>query len=462
MKGKKLIELFDTLSKSNKHVILNKCKASNDKRQKKLYSLLIDYQGGKKKFQEALNSIGSNLTENNDVKKDKAIRRFIDFAVNLTEDVIIQEHINRDKSLRNNMLSTIFKNQNHLNLQESYLRKLHNKKIDSMDRFIQEQYYDDSIVLLSRSQKKKDFKKWWDLIDKKYELSNDVYTNAVTETYELASTLYLVDNEFGKEIIDKMMDTKHLELLLDVVQGSKRAIEIKIAEVRFNFGNREKALTLMNEIHKEVKLLQLNEKEFDELLRKVNYVAFMLAFKYNTSMAETKSFNQKLLDLSLKYSRTDSVNKFYRVFLLMVEDNTIDINYEIEKIKPDMVIHNDEFLLDFLRSLHGFFNEDYKTALLYINDLSYAPNESIRLWSKQIELLVHYKKENFDLCEILAERIHRQIQKSNAMTQTLVSSAQFQQQMFKLLNLKPSSLYNDLSSGFSTYSIFHNALLKYI
>lgn len=462
MKGKKLIQLFNTLSKSNKHVLLNKCKTSNDKRQKEIYNLLINYQGNNKKFQKILDSIGSNLTTSNNVNKDKATRRFVDFAVNLTEDIIIQEHINKDGALRNSILSKIFKDKNNLDLQKLYLRKLYNQKLETLDDNIQQQYYDDSISLAYLSYKDQNIEKWWELVGNKYDLSNKIYLNNISRIHELASASYLVDKKYGEAFLDKMMEHKHLNLIKDVVKGSVKAVEIKLAEARFNFENKEKAFALMDEIRTGVTSLTLSEVEQIDLDRKINFISFLLAYNYNNPLNEIKSYNEKLLAISTKFNRPDSLNNFYRLFLSTIENPLIDINAEIEKVRINFEIHDDTFLLDFLILFHSFINKDYKTALFLVNDLSYAPNLYVKIWSKQIELLIHYKKGNFDLCETLTDRILRQMKQMKSMPYTLASSAKFLIEVHRILGSKEPKLYKELASNFVSHSILHNTLIKHL
>lgn len=460
MKGKKLNDLLKNISKSNKHNIINKCKASNDKRYKELYKLMINYSQSGRQFEKLLDNIGENISKSNNDDKNKIIRRFVDFAVTLIEDVLLHEHLSKNYPLRNSLLVDIFKEKNEASLQEKYLRKLHNYKIETLNYNIQEQYYNDNIAITSRSQKHNDTQKWWEFIGEKYKLTNKIYFEKITEIYELGSTAYLVDKQFGTELLTNLMDDKHLNLLAKTVDDSKQALEIKIAEVKFSFENKSKAFELLKEIKNDVKKLSFKDDyEKDTTIRKVHFISFLLNFNYNDSQQQIIKDNNQLLNLSKKHNRPDSLNNFYRLFLQLINNPTIEIIDMIENVKHFFTLHNDEFLLDFIMLYHSFLNKDYKKALTYVNEQSYAPNPYIRIWAKQIELLIHYRKGNFDLCDILLERALRQMKLMQTKPYTLASSAMFFKEFHNSINTKIPKLYKELSENFTSYSIFHEQLI---
>ncbi|MGE0560630.1 MAG: hypothetical protein AB7O47_02325 [Flavobacteriales bacterium] len=463
MKGKKLNDLISKLNKSHRHTILNKCKVSSDKRYKELYDLLINYNRNNiVKLDSLLSQIGERLAESNNDNIDKAVRRFVDFAVILIEDVFLQEYISKNYPVRNSFLANIFKEKNEHELQNAYLRKLHNYKIENLDYNIQEQYYNDSITNSSRSGKNNEMDNWWKLIDEKYTLSNRYFLEKITNIYELASTSYLVDKKYGTSLLSKMMNHNHLNLILNVVDDSKQALEIQMAEVRFNFENYDKVYKLLNEVNNNLKKIPCtNEKDHDDLLRKVYFLNFLVDFNYKSSIEEIIISNQKLLLLSEKYNRTDSLNKFYNLLLRLFSDEGLDIDVEIDLIRKDFILHKDEYLLDFIRLYHSFVNKQYKKSLLLVNELSYAPNQYVRMWSKQIEILIHYKKGNLDVSETLLNRAFRQMKLMQTNPYTLSSSAMFMIQLHELLDQKVPKLYIDLTENFTSYSIIHSSLLKY-
>lgn len=463
MKGKKLNDLLNTLSKSNRHSVISKCKSSEDKRYKELYKLMVNYnRNNLSKLDVLLNEIGTRLIENNKDNQDKVIRRFVDFAVTLIEDVLLQESLSSNYPLRSSMLANIFKNKNEVELQNTYLRKIYNYKLEKLDYNIQEQYYEDSIVNSSRSGKNSDMENWWKLIDEKYMLSNQIYLEKITNMYELASSSYLVDKKYGTSLLTKMMNHKHLSLILNVVDDSVQALEIKMAEARFNFENYTKVYELLEEVNNDVKNISfVDEKEHDDLLRKVYFLNFLVNFNFKTTVGEIIWANKQMLVLSEKYNRPDSLNKFYNLLLLLFENENLDIEKEINLIKKDFILHKDEYLLDFIKLYHSFIHNDIKKSIVLVNDLAYAPNQYIRMWSKQLEILIHYKKGNTDLCEALLDRALRQMRVMQTSPYTLSSSAMFMIKLHELLGQKPPKLYVDLSLNFKSYSIVHSSFLKH-
>lgn len=463
MKGKKLNDLIFKLSKSNRHTLINKCKVSNDKRYRELYNLLINYNRNNiERLDSLLLEIGERLSENNNDKTDNAIRRFIDFAVIRIEDIFIQEYIDKNSPNRNSMLAKIFNDKNDYELQNAYLRKLYNFKLENLDYNIQEQYYDDVILNSSRSGKNKDMDKWWKLIDEKYILSNKIFIEKITNIYELASTSYLVDKRYGTSLLSKMMNQKHLNLLLDVVDDPYKEVEILMAEIRFNFENYANVQTMLNEVNNRIlSIKNTNEKDYDDLLRRVYFLNFLVDFNYKSSSEEVIIYNQKLLQLSEKYNRTDSLNKFYNLLLRLFSNKEIDIENEISLINKDFILHKDEYLIDFIRLYHTFINQQYKKSLLLVNNLSYAPNHYVRIWSKQIEILIHYKKGNIDVAEAILKRTYRQMKLMQTNPYTLSSSAMFMIKLHELLGQKAPKLYFDLSENFTSYSIIQSNLLKH-
>lgn len=420
---------------------------------------MINYSQSSRQFEKLLDNIGDNISKSNNDDKNKIIRRFVDFAVTLIEDVLIHEHFNKNYPLRNSLLVDIFKEKNEISLQENYLRKLYNYKIENLPTNIQEQYYNNKILIASRSQKTNDIKAWWNFIGEKYHLINKIYIDKITEIYELGSNAYLVDKKYGADLLNSLMDDRHLHLLVNSVDNSKQALEINISELKYDFENRTKAVDLLQRIKKDLEQIPFKDQlEKDNTYRKVHFISFLLNFNYNYSFQQLKEDNEKLITLSDNYNRPDSLNNFYKLFLKLIENPNIEIESKIEKIKHFFTLHNDEFLLDFINLYHSFINGKYKKALSYANDQSYAPNPYIRLWAKQIELIIHYRRGDIDLCEILLERAFRQMKLLQTKPYTLASSAMFLKEFHQKINIKVPNLYTLLSKNFTSYSVIHQQL----
>ena len=94
MKGKKLHSLVKSMSKPERHQLLNSCKRSGDKRHKALYEFLKGNYAEKNQFTQALDRVADflfmskeNVKEVDQIERDKNLRRFIDFAVKEIENM---------------------------------------------------------------------------------------------------------------------------------------------------------------------------------------------------------------------------------------------------------------------------------------------------------------------------------------------------------------------------------------
>lgn len=461
--------LISDLDKSEKHKILNTCKRSGDKRHKLLYTLIKKGPRQTQQFQNLLGQISDELfdkqekSEKDSKEKDKVIRRFVDFSVKEIEQLKLKELLISDQLTRNYLLSKIYRKSDTPTLFRNYLNKARQASEKENDPWIRGYCIDNDIILKSQSQKKRDQMEVRDLLISKNNLIQSEYHNKLSEVYYLLSGLFLNDKDIVNELENLMLEDSEIDALVKLSAGNPVAIEYKIAQSRFNFEDQAKLNKYITEAQELLENCNGTTEQIEKQQRRINFLKVLDGFHYGSGVEELMGLMEYVLEINAKYNFRDSLAAFYNVLLQQLAGaDSATLQPLIESYASSYFEEENQYMIEFLRAYSHFLEGDNKKSLMLLNNLSYAPNFYIAIWSRLLEIRIHIEKENFSLCESLVERANRQMNVNKGKLFTYNSNAVVLMNYCKLLNVRTPKIFESYKDTEAHLSPFHVHLNNWI
>ena len=197
MVGKKLHELINELSTSERKLLLYKAKRSGDKRFKNFVLLLGTKNKSVAEFQKLLSEIRQNInhTSKNQAEKSTALRRFIDFCIKEIEYLKIEAYTRSNSVIRNYILTHVYNKIKTKEIYEDYLDKLNISTLEQKDYWLRNFYLNKAATLKLISQTDKGFSEWRKVISEQINLLQTFHQKELTQIYLSVSSSYVDDKD---------------------------------------------------------------------------------------------------------------------------------------------------------------------------------------------------------------------------------------------------------------------------
>ncbi|MBL4703934.1 MAG: hypothetical protein JKY54_05405, partial [Flavobacteriales bacterium] len=371
MIGKKLLALLVDLTVSERRVLLNESKKSQDKRHEALIFLLTSKSNEKEKFISILDKIGVGLTDASLPESERNLkkRRFVDFAIKQIEEMKISAYLKNDMKLRNLVLTNVYDKKGTRDVMEGYLEQLGTISDQQKDLDLKNYYLSKSIELKPQSQTVKSVDSWRRLLSERLELIENRYKVDKADLFDLVSISYLDNGCDFQELIEAYEKsggsgglTKDLEALNEV--------SYKISDARINFRDTERAVESLNEADLLVEGIEENDREKFQLKRKIAYVKFLLAFHHGESSSNLIKLIDQVIGLDRILDKEDLKVLLYRSALSALSGE----KHETLKELRGKVNEESQYMVDFVEALLLQSDGQLKAAKRLFHEVSYSGN----------------------------------------------------------------------------------------
>jgi|GEM_PF-2169907 len=418
MKGKKLYYLLDSLDRKERKQLHYQLSMSNDKRSVYLKAILDTSFKNIAELNEYLWAVlQAEFDKKDKVEQDKIIRRFVDFVCKKIEDLKLLNYLREHQDKRYHILTEITQEKQLENLQEHYLKKTIQFADKHSNNVLKNQCLDWQINLYGQQQKDKILKVIKGLLQEKSAYINYVYHEQLSFFYRLLSNLHLDDVRLLEEEGGIKPTYETLDSLSTQSINPFYAAEYKITKARFAFFEDSFEMHI-KDAEAFIYSLELIQEKRAQLLRRIYFIKTIVGFQRASKLSYLLSFSQQVIDISLAFKYRDSFSFFYHQLFLIL-DNQIDKAKEQYKEHADFFYtKNTLFYKKFIEALILLKNENtnhfsQSMALKIFSELTHSPNYYVSLWSKLLELKIHYEAGNVFLCKSLIERIKTFLQKNN-------------------------------------------------
>lgn len=407
MKGKRLFELLTSLSKSERRQINHKCSSSNDKR----YSYLkrcLDVNTIED-FQKQLKKIKSNFSHLKPKQQDESLNRVIYFSRQEIEDVKMLHYLNENAKERNRVLAEIAYAEEQYALFDYYSEKIKKDNNNQRDMVTDLRRISWEINLRLRIQTKEDYKKLKQLLIKKSSVLDDLYHVELGQYYYLLSSICMDNSLLFEELKSNFPSNEKINRIIQDVRSSSIAGIFKVSEARFNFFNQQQ---LQLQIGEAEELFNKGEGDEDEekgkrLLRVTIFLKILMGMHYGLPLLDLRQWSKEGYELQERFNIHETITYFYHL-MFMVLDEDYEAFDRISKARNSRYFNKqNRFYIDFLKGLILYMKRQPNEALDYLKDLIHNDSHYIALWSRFLEIRIHYDLEHFELVESLLTRAKR-------------------------------------------------------
>ncbi len=435
MIGKKLHQLLQDLSVSERRSLLNICKRSDDKRHGQLDRLLRAKNTSEASFVKTLNKIGKELKESevSEQEREKNLRRFVDFAAKEIENLKLKQLLGKDLKLRNYLLSLSYDQNETKRLKNEYLSKANTYALKDNDYWVQRQFLEHRLKTTLQNQTVNDIKEFRKSVGKKRHLVQWYYQLEMAQIYDFVSSTFLDDKTSLDEFGDYISSNDNFDALIKLAIGYSEATGYKLAQARFNFENPVHCKLYIEEAEQLQKKCQ-EGKTKDIVRRKIVFLKFLYAFHYGESYDVLRALIREAQDINEKYQNEDPKIVFYLILIEILEGNNTD--QLLEKYQGYFASPKVAYMQDLLVAIGAVRNGDLKKAKRLLLDVSYCSNPYLAVWSRLLEIVINLNQGNEQLVDSLIDRAKRQMQNNINRIFTFNSSDWVLNEVYKITGHK--------------------------
>ena len=463
MLGNKLLQLIKDLNTSERKLLIYKAKRSNDKRLKQFIRLLGEPNQSSAEFQESLMIVKNNISTKGQSEKIKndLLRRFIDFCIKEIEDLKIENYSKSHPAIRNYILSDVYNKIDTRYIYQDYLLKLNSSTKNSNEFWIKNYYINKMASLKLLSQTDEDFKEWRSLLATQIKLVQEYYNEEIANVYTKIGASY-VDDKTTLELFDaKYLNQDYILKQIELVQSPKVKANLFLALARFNIEDETKYPMYSSEAIRIIK--NIHDDDADLIRRRVFFASFLHVFHFNHPYPVIKKLLLKIVAFNEKTEFEEPKIFFYLFLLQIVKDDT-DGTINVYKLNPKKYFTDPEFhyFFNFLEALEYYKGEDFKSAKRILSNLSFINNPYVASWSRCLEVAVNYRQGDMDLTENLIIKELKRLSLNSNRIFTINSSVVFMVKMAKILNIKVSKNFMEISLKTVKISPIHQFMIDSI
>jgi hypothetical protein len=432
MKGKRLYDLVNNLSKSELHKLHRICSQSSDKRHLVLKEIL-NHKNEEEAFNRYLDA--TPLFDHLDkVEQDKSVRRFIDFSIKVIEDMLLLQLVRENNTLREAALSEMFFYKNHFTLFQWYAAKATSHAQRIHDYSVENKIITLSLRLKGKHQTKTDFDDVYSLIKRKIAISELQHYDNITSSYNLLSSVVMDDIRLKTEIAAALPEAAEMAKLIESVPMPQYAIQLYLVQARLSFEDKERFYYYLQQAEALLPEIDDSQLDFSRAKRNIFMLKLTVGLHYGQSLESLIPTAEEVVELNARLEFSDTIGWFFLLFLKTMKGELDIVRVQLAEKKSIFFSADNIFYRDFLESLLYYQEGDLGDALEVLQRTVYSSSYYVSMWSKVLECCIHFQLGNKKLVFSLLERIRQYIRANYYKPFTMDSS----RKILHFLDLKMS------------------------
>lgn len=412
MKGKYLYPLILSLTDKERKQLFHHSSLSKDKRYAWLRQILLKSIKDSAHFEEIIEStLKSDLKNKNSNECDSIIRRFIHFASDTIEEQKILNYLGENSVSRHTLLVEIAQRQEQVALQEIYVKKLSDLLRNSNKQHLKSLCLDWQIKLYGQQQHDKSIPTIRTLLRDKLASIHTLHYEQVANFYLLFSNLYLDDNRLLQEPNPLLESLLQLETSVQADANAYYIAEYHISKARLAFFDAQFD-ELLIKAKNFIAEADVSTEAREKLCRRIYFLQLVNGFHQGKAVTVLLDYARRLIEFDLRYKFRDSLSFYYYQLLLIIDQKAEEFN---KSRQHDSYFYsgNTAFFKIFIKGMEEWLLQGrISQALGQFNQITYSPNYYISLWSKLIEIHLHYSLGNDMLCKNLNDRVGSTLEKN--------------------------------------------------
>ena len=404
MIGNKLHNLIKDLSNSQLKTLISECRNSNDKRLLLFDKYLSNHENSLKNLNNFFDKEVAKMWPNSSAKENELkTRRLTSFYSIIIEKIILSEYLEDNSSDRNILLAnTIVKNGN-IDLVNYYYDKAYLKAIKEEDKNNQIASLKGKIQMIYASQNEKKIENALTFNKEIIELTENNFKDSISEYYSNISNIYLEKNSLVKAEKDKTIN--EIEDYLKKFDDPLLKTSLHTSLAKLNFDS-EKLLFHFIEAEKQLESVQVKDKIYFDLQRKLYFLELRLNFFSGKGVEELIEITDKIFKEGNKFSIINNNTIFYRILFKILDDKLDEANAFLEK---NHVYFKGEgkMLEQFLKAIIFEKTNEPKKAIQLLQPIIYSSNYFMSVFSRLVVIKIYTEQNNFSLLKSLIDSTQR-------------------------------------------------------
>ena len=397
MIGKRLYNLLQELDASQSKRLLHLCSVMSDKR----YGVLKKLINSKDKSQEVLNSIirkEALLLWGNSKEIDLKERRLVDFFSGEIENTVIESFLEKKSGFRHLLLSEAFQKSGNPELLDYYHEKVYKIGNDENEWMFRLLSLKGKLRLKYASVSEKRHSEALLLNEELYEVITKTYEEKTIEYYNNLSNLYIENSGILGSRKNKLII--EIEKKMAITPSETEKLSMLVSLIRL-IDDRNKAAKLIEE-GKQI-IIKHPSKDKGQFIiekRKFLFMQLITGFYNGKHWDELVEICNEVLTINKMYNFVDNSTMFYKMLLLVISGYEEKV---LKEIKKEKFYFKGEGLVfkNFIFAVIAEKEKNFTKALKLLQPLLYVENYYLALWSRILEIRIHFFKGNEILCESL-------------------------------------------------------------
>ena len=386
MKGKRLHQLINNLSRSEKLQLHYRCMQSSDYRFSVLKEFLDRETVSLDDFIGTFEELMPYFKKYPD--SEKASRRFADFACKEIENLLIRNYLEENNPERDFILANIFNLRTTQPLFDYYHDKAAESAKSSDLLWMSMELISQQIKWHTKGQMKADMIQLRNLLKQKYEYADLNYFQQLVQHYSTFSALYIDDSHKDDFFNGLLPEEAQIQELIQKSPTPDIAVQFMLALARFNFRNKIKLFEYIVQAGKLINEIPVSNIMKLRVLRSLNYLRILAGIHYGDDIKSLIIFSNEVVAINQQYNYKDSVSFFLNLMLLLLDNKRTEAFSKRKKFDSFYFDERNSVYPEFIDALDAFLKNDTDKALILLNELSYSHIDYVALWSKLMVLKI--------------------------------------------------------------------------
>jgi len=235
------------------------------------------------------------------------------------------------------------------------------------------------------------------------ELTENNFKDSISEYYSNISNIYLEKNSLVKADKDKTIN--EIEDYLKKFDDPLLKTSLHTSLAKLNFDS-EKLLFHFIEAEKQLESVQLKDKIYFDLQRKLYFLELRLNFFSGKGVEELIEITNKIFKEGNKFSIINNNTIFYRILFKILDNKLDDANTFLEK---NHVYFKGEgkMLEQFLKAIIFEKTNEPKKAIQLLQPIIYSSNYFMSVFSRLVVIKIYTEQNNVSLLKSLIDSTQR-------------------------------------------------------
>ncbi|MCB9042348.1 MAG: hypothetical protein H6554_01050 [Chitinophagales bacterium] len=284
------------------------------------------------------------------------------------------------------------------------------------------------------------------LIAERYTSLEYAHQADLSSFYRLLSNLHLDGLSLQKIGSNESNILQKIDAEIKQAPSTIFVADYLITKARFVFFDEPLLKSYTQEAKDYIYAQKMNTDSKNKLLRRLYFLEITSGFHFGYDVQEMLAVSQKMHAINLRYKFADAFGFLFYLLYLFANQKHNEMKLELQKNKTLFFRNENQYFINFIQVLSLINQGEYEKTVHYFQELSYASNFYISIWSKLIEFYVNFKLGNLRLCFSLLERIKQSLLKHKLLTFTCESSTILLKVYRKLLQ-NPTMTLGSLPEG---------------